>query len=127
MFGPASKVTRRGKTAGGGDDVNIRAAFVFCGESDLRAVGRKARIGFRAGAGGEAGGFAAFAIHCPDFAGVDEGDLGFVHGGLAEQEGFFGLGLGESGEEKQGRSGGQGKFFQKRISFETAKINGGLL
>ena len=83
-------MSRFGTPPDGGDDEHVHVAVVFAGEGDARAVGRKRRIGFDAGAAGEAHGVAAITRHTPQIARVGEHDMGFAQRGLLQQQRFVG-------------------------------------
>ena len=79
---------------------HVDVAVVLAGKGDVRAVGREGRVGFGAGAAGEAHGGAALARHTPQVARIDEDDVGFAQRGLLQKQRLIGGGYdGRQGEE----------------------------
>src|ERR1700678_384535 len=70
----------------GRHNIHILVTLILALERDERAVGRKNRSGFHAGAGRQAHRFTALARHAPQIARVRENDVGFVDGGVLQQK-----------------------------------------
>ena len=88
--------------ARGGHDEDVDVAVVLAGEGDRGAVGRKLRIGFDAGAGGQPPRLAACARHAPEVAGIGEDDGGGAQGWPLDEIVRIGRGAREKESEEKG-------------------------